>query len=151
MPWNLCNFLAQLFQKHQQARQLPLRNRQSTSQIKDFEKMVLCKRLSWWRRIKSLQRNIFLFSEISLRLVCKKSSWRHLEEDILQTHTEDVLKMSWRHLWKTSCKHVLKTSGRRFEYVLGNEKIYYSHQCIYGWESMLSYFNKNYLKSGSHV
>ena len=107
--------------------------------------------LSWWRRIKSLQRNIFLFSEISLRFVCKKSSWRHLEEGILQTHTEDVLKMSWGHLWKTSCKHVLKRSGGRFEYVLGNEKIYYSHQCMYGWESMLSYFNKNYIKSGSHV
>ena len=59
-----------------------------------------------------------------------KTSWKRLEEDVLQTRLEyisrrrleDILKTSSRHLWKTFCKHVLKTSSRRLEEVLGNQK-----------------------------
>ena len=63
-------------------------------------------------------------SKTSSRQNFKMFSWRHLEEEVLQTRLEDVLKMSWR---QTSCEdvlqilleEVLKTSSRH----LGRQKI----------------------------
>ena len=97
------------------------------------------KHMFWWRYTEDflkmscipLQCNMFLSSKTSSRRNCKTSSWRHVEEDVLQTPLEDVLKTFWKRLAKTSwrsleedilqtrlenvlkktyCKHVLKTS-----------------------------------------
>ena len=65
---------------------------------------------------KCLQSNIFLFFKTSCRCVCKSSSWRYLEEEVLKTRQ----KASWKHVLKTTWKmkhfyteDVFETSSRR--------------------------------------
>ena len=62
-----------------------------------------------WRR---LQRNIFLSFKTSSRHNCKTSSWRRLEEDVLQISLEDVLKTSLEEVLQTGLEDVLKTSWK---------------------------------------
>lgn len=65
---------------------------------------------------KCLQSNIFLFFKTSCRCVCKSSSWRYLEEEVLKTPQ----KASWKHVLKTTwtmknfyTEDVFETSSRR--------------------------------------
>ena len=76
-----------------------------------------------WRR---LQRNIFLSFKTSSRHNCKTSSWRRLEEDVLQISLEDVLKTSSEEVLQTGLEDVLEDEKllrwRRLQDISENKK-----------------------------
>ena len=51
-----------------------------------------------------------------------KTSWKRLEENVLQTRLEYISRRRLEDILKTSSRHLWKTSSRRLEDVLGNQK-----------------------------
>ena len=81
------------------------------------------KHSSWWRRTEDVlsvtffcfQRRLEYILRTSSRHNFKASSWRRLQEDVL----EDVLKMSWNYVLKASWRHLEDVLQRRLEDVFG--------------------------------
>ena len=88
-----------------------------------FGSLYPSKHSSWWRRSEDvlsvtffcLQRRLEYILRTSSRHNFKASSWRRLQEDVL----EDVLKMSWNYVLKASSRHLEDVLQKRLEDVFG--------------------------------